>query len=252
MPDDAVLRRVRALLDRAEGTTFEAERDACLAKAQELMVRHAIDEALVDRARGAADPVARTVEYATTRGYVSLRRDLLARLAEANRCRAAFHPNREGGVQRAVLVGYPVDLDWVEMLYTSLLLQLMAAAERAWSSPGPHRATTRRSFLTSFGHGFVAQVAERLRAVTRTAERAAADTRPGTQLVLRDRSAEVDRHFVELFPRTRSLRANVHWSVEGEQAGREAGRRADLGAPGRTLRTDRPGLPGTGPAPAGG
>ena len=45
--------RVRALLDRAEHPeTPEAEAQACAAKAAELMMRHAIDEAAVRAARG--------------------------------------------------------------------------------------------------------------------------------------------------------------------------------------------------------
>ena len=45
--DAGVLAKVRALLAKAESTTFEAEAEALTAKAHQLMVRHTIDEALV-------------------------------------------------------------------------------------------------------------------------------------------------------------------------------------------------------------
>ena len=39
--------KVRALLAKAESTTFEAEAEALFAKAHQLMVRNAIDEAVL-------------------------------------------------------------------------------------------------------------------------------------------------------------------------------------------------------------
>ena len=43
-----MLARIRALLAKAEATTFVEEADAFTAKAQELMARHAIDAAAVE------------------------------------------------------------------------------------------------------------------------------------------------------------------------------------------------------------
>ena len=51
---DPVLERIRGLLAKAESTTFEAEATALTAKAQELMTRHAIDAALLQRRSGRA------------------------------------------------------------------------------------------------------------------------------------------------------------------------------------------------------
>src|SRR5690606_12989948 len=57
-PDrDAWLRRVRALLDKARSTSYAEEADALVAKAHELMERHAIDEALLATTDERTDPV---------------------------------------------------------------------------------------------------------------------------------------------------------------------------------------------------
>jgi len=50
--DDAVLAKVRALLAKAESTTFTHEADALTAKAQELIARHSIDEAMARSSAG--------------------------------------------------------------------------------------------------------------------------------------------------------------------------------------------------------
>ena len=49
-PSDSVVHRIQALLAKAESTEFPDEAEAFLAKAQELMARHAIDDAMLRRA----------------------------------------------------------------------------------------------------------------------------------------------------------------------------------------------------------
>jgi uncharacterized protein DUF2786 len=260
MSQSDVLRRVRALLDKAESTTYDAEREACVAKAQALMVEHAVGQATLaaDPRAATATPVARRLTYATSRGYVNVRRDLLATLARANRCQAVVHTDRSRSAQEATLVGFVDDLAWVEMLYTSLLVQLFGAAERAYAAtaPGPpatgwrawRRARAlerpnRRTFTNSFGHGFVHQVADRLRKAT---EEATLAGRPGAALVLSDRAAEVDAATRELFGDLTKLRAGRSaWSADGYRSGQAAGDTADLGARGRSVGANRRTLPGS-------
>ena len=59
-----VLEKVRALLAKAESSTFEAEAEALTAKAQELMARHRIERALVERRTNGArsQPIARRIQ----------------------------------------------------------------------------------------------------------------------------------------------------------------------------------------------
>ena len=55
-PDRRVLDRVRGLLTKAESTEFPAEAEALTAKAQELMARHSIEQAMVEARCGASGP----------------------------------------------------------------------------------------------------------------------------------------------------------------------------------------------------
>src|SRR4051794_37528109 len=59
--DTRVLDRVRALLAKAESTDFPAEAEAFSAKAQELIARHSIEEALTARDRAEVVPFARRI-----------------------------------------------------------------------------------------------------------------------------------------------------------------------------------------------
>ncbi len=141
------------------------------------------------------------------------------------------------------MFGFESDRERVEVLYTSLLLQATTQVARqrpAWSDESV--AAYRRSWL----HGFAAEVHRRLDAAERRAagERSedagsrAGAGEPSVELVLADREEQVDRAFAETFPQIPRARA-ASLSGSGLRAGVAAGRRADLGTPGRRRRPDR-------------
>jgi hypothetical protein len=234
--DPRLLARVRALLAKAESTTFPEEADALTAKAQELMSRHAIDAALVDGASTVgAGPDHRVIVIDPP--YVSAKISVLGGVAAANRCQTVSSP----GEDRAHLFGFPVDLDGVEVLYTSLLLQATAAMTAA----GPRTDRSGRSRTRSFRHAFLlafaVRVSERLQDAARATVTEVDRARGGALVpVLADREAAVDRAVREAFPRLGSRRPSVS-SPEGLDAGRRAGDRADLGT---TRLRPRPGRRG--------
>ena len=135
--DSRALSRIRGLLAKAESTDFEAEAEALTAKAQELMARHAIDTAMLGRhaptpapPRGAGAPAAPRRPARRGQGRHRAGR----RVGERGAGGAA------AGYGIATLVGMPGDLDAVELLVTSLLLQagrgLADAVRRAGSRGG--------------------------------------------------------------------------------------------------------------------
>ena len=81
--DDPMLVKVRALLAKAESTEFEAESDAFTAKAQELMARHAIDDA-VARAGSSRREAPVTRRIAVDDPYVDAKSQLLVVVARPN------------------------------------------------------------------------------------------------------------------------------------------------------------------------
>lgn len=228
-PSDPWLRRVQALLAKAESTDFPAEAEALLAKVQELMTRHAIDEAMV-RASGAAEAgVVRSEVIVVEPPYANARSALLGAVAMANGCRMVV-ARSGGGAQRCVVVGHAGDLANTATLFAALS---MHATRAMLSAPVPPYDTPRR-FRHAFVLAFAARISERLQAATRSA-RAEAEHAAGRSLVpvLADRSQAVAQAFAELFPRTRAVRTQSS-SFAGQRSGRAAADRADVGHTGLT------------------
>jgi uncharacterized protein DUF2786 len=217
--DERMLGKIRALLAKAESTEFPEEAEALSARAQELMARYSIDHALLAAETGSKDkPVPRRIPVDNP--YEAPKLHLLNVVADANRCKAIFM--RQVGM--ATVLGFAADLDAVELLFTSLLVQATSAMVRAGSRSG-----RTRSFRQSFLIAYAVRIGERLTEATGAAERAAAEETPERNLlpVLASREREVTEAVESMFTnltRSRGLRAN---DEEGWASGRAA---ADLAA----------------------
>jgi hypothetical protein len=223
--DERVLARVRALLAKAESTNYPAEAETFTAGAQALMARHAIDHALLAATgRAPADePTARRI--GVDNPYESPKATLLSAIASANRSRAVWHKN----LGFTTVVGYPADLDAVEVLFTSLLVQAVSAMTREGSrtdhAGGSRTRSFRQSFLISYAH----RIRERLSATNREQTEAAASESGAENLlpVLASRTEAVDRATTAMFPSVVTSSAGAAWDEEGWAVGRAA---ADLAA----------------------
>jgi hypothetical protein len=223
--DDRALRRIRGLLAKAESTDFPEEAESLTAKAQELMTRHAIDAALLDAGRSTTGGSAvGTRRVHVQDPYVRAKMQLLSAVAEANDVRVVWY----SGIGIANLVGVPADVAAVELLFTSLLLQVAHALSAA-EEPSGHRSAS-RSFRRSFLLGYAHRIGERLQTARRSATAEAA-AEHGVDLlpVLRSRQAAVEGRMAELFPRVRATRSRASVDAGGWSAGREAAERADVG-----------------------
>jgi hypothetical protein len=224
--DDRALRRIRGLLTKAESTEFAEESEALTAKAQELMTRHAVDAAMLSPDRPAGADV-RTRRMHVADPYVRAKMQLLGAVADANDVRVVWYQ----GLGIANLVGGRADLDAVELLFTSLLLQVaraLASAERHGAGQSASRAF-RRAFLLGYAH----RIGERLQASRQRATAEAVAERGADLLpVLRSRLEAVESAVAELFPRVRASRSRASVDAGGWYAGRSAAERADV-APGR-------------------
>jgi len=227
--DERVLRRVRALLAKAESTTFEAEAETFTAGAQALMARHSIDAALLsvtdDRRR--ATPEGRRIGIDNP--YEAPKALLLTAVADANRCRTVW--SRELGL--STLVGFATDLDSVETLFTSLLVQATHAMTREGSRADRHGRSRTRAFRQSFLSAFAARIGERLSEVSRSETDAAAGDSGrlgGRELVplLAARSAVVDEAVEAMFPELVMRSVALGRDLEGWHSGRRAADGAGL------------------------
>ncbi len=216
-----MLTRIRALLAKAEATDYPEEAEALTAKAQELMARHSVDEALLaHREHSAETPVA--CRIGVDAPYETAKAILLDAVATANRCRAVW--NESFGF--STVVGFAPDLEMAEVLYTSLLVQgtsAMTRAEAAQRSGGRRRTKTfRQSFLMAYAH----RVGERLAATSEQVTSSDASLLP----VLAARDVAVTGAVDAMFPSTQRTRVRGVDDLAGWEEGRAAADRAATSA----------------------
>lgn len=223
--------KVSALLAKAERTENEHEAEAFFEKAQELMSKWAIDDAMLRAAGGGkakADPlIVRRVDLPNS--YFNANVDLIVCIARANDVKLVMGRPYRGSQGYVRLAGHESDVKNVESLYVNLLIQVTREVRKArqepgdWSSPYVFRNTFRSAFASRIGE----RLQEAKRRATATAR---TEHGSGMDLVLRDKGEVVSRFYHEQFPKTRASRGGQRsWSGSGAAAGRAAGDRADIG-----------------------
>jgi len=210
--DRRVLARVRALLAKAESTPYPDEAEALSTKAQELMARHAFEQAVLEHDDRPQDASAHRIWL--TGPYQGPKAQLVDAVATANRCRAVFYAQ----LGCVALVGHHTDLEISTVLSTSLQVQATQAMKR---TPARTRAF-RHAFLTGYAHRI------HTRLTTATTEATSGDTR--LVPVLGRRQQAVDIKFAAMFPGIRVRRSTIS-DTSGWSAGQAAATLADLTPP---------------------
>lgn len=232
MTNDDMLRKIQGLLAKADGTDNEHERDAFYAKAQALMLKHAIDEAMLAAAgNGQEDdrtPIVEAFTFSADDRFRPGKMSLLHGIAETNRVRAVFHRATKKN-QQSSLVGFKSDIEFVKLLYTSALMQAMGASNKAWKQSAG--SGSRHTFTSNFIYGFAGTVTRRLDEAARQAKADAGVTEgTSTALALIDRDQQISDKFAEAFPRVGTARGSLSRNGDARLAGAAAGRNADLSA----------------------
>jgi hypothetical protein len=237
--DERMLSRIRALLAKAESTEFAEEAEALSGRAQELMAKYSIDHALLAAETGQTEtPGGRRI--AVDNPYEAPKATLLQIVAQANRCRVVW--SRELGL--VTVIGFPADLDAVELLFTSLLVQANTAMLRTGGRRDGSGRSRTRAFRQSFLLAYAVRIGERLSEAADHAEReavaeqravdadaAGGGARKGADLVpflaARHRAVDdaVDEMFGSTLTRSRSVRAT---DADGWNSGRAAADLASL------------------------
>ncbi|WP_326955247.1 DUF2786 domain-containing protein [Amycolatopsis sp. NBC_01286] len=210
--DEKKLGRVRALLAKAESSSFPEEAEALSAKAQELMTRYALDRVLVETSVPDV-PASRRLWLDTP--YLDAKSLLVHVVATANRCQAVFDP-RWGFV---TVVGDENDLDAIALLTTSLLVQ---ATRAMIADPAGRSRAFRQSFLVSYA----TRIGERLEKAAKTTLSSSPDS-DRLLPVLASHELKVKAAFTELFPEVVGKSVTVR-DLDGWDAGRSAADRARL------------------------
>lgn len=226
--DPKVLARVRALLAKAESTPYPEEAEALSAKAQELMNRHALEQALVEGVEAQEQAVI-TVRMWLEAPYVQAKTLLVQAVAQANRCRSIALT----GTDMVSIVGHAGDLEVVQVLVTSLLVQAGRAMVAEGKKTGAGGRPRSRSFRQTFLVAYAGRIGERLREASETAADEVTDDR--LLPVLTRRASAVDDTVEEHFGELRSKVVPAH-----DRAGWDAGRAA---ADAASLTVDRERIP---------
>lgn len=226
---EGLLAKVRALLAKAESTSFNEEAAAFMAKAQELMTRHRIDRAmLADRDDGpAGGPGGRRILIDDP--YAQAKFFLLDAVAQANTVRAVWSK----GLDFATVMGFATDLDVVEELFTSLLVQATSAMAREGSKTDAFGRSRTRRFRKAFLLAYASRIGQRLEeAAEATVHEAEQDYGTALLPVLAARDEQVAQLTDEVFPELSTVRVTVS-DAEGWHAGTTHADLADLssGAP---------------------
>jgi hypothetical protein len=214
--DQKVLSRVRGLLAKAESTTFPEEAEALSAKAQELMSRYSLERVVVDSVPGSDPHPAAARRLWLDNPYVAAKALLVGAVAEANRCRTVLSEK----LGFTTVLGDEVDLEIVELLSTSLLVQATRAMVSAGSQISRAGRSRTRSYRQSFLIAYATRIGERLTTARDVGTAAVVDAQRLLP-VLAARERVVDELFESMFPQSVSRTYSV-----GNAAGWHAGRAA--------------------------
>lgn len=136
MDKQEVLRKVQALLEKAESTGFTAEADACRAKADSLMMAYSIEMWELDQRRTPEQrgtPEIRVFDISLSDNPVSHEMRLVfSTLCNHWQVKPVFvgwmgRPYRKGDLPRrqfVEVVGFPQELDWLELMFTTIRLHI--------------------------------------------------------------------------------------------------------------------------------
>lgn len=256
MNNDKMLTRIGNLLRQAEGTDNQSEADAFTEAAQRLATTHSVSLELARTAAGARDKTAVPITRTSTigkRGKKGLRTyvGLMSAIANTNSVRLDIATNSTFVIQ----YGFESDVNTVDALYASLVVQMVKASElylrsgewkntrihrlvayrdeygrryQQWEARTPNRLQARIEFQV----GYAVRIGKRLAAAREQATRdidatnGVGDTRsagaPSAELVLKGKDVAVNDHYKKVSPARGSYRANSRSTTYG-QAARDAG-----------------------------
>lgn len=132
----------------------------------------------------------------------------------------------------STVVGFEGDLESVELLYTSLLVQGTAAMTRAEAGQRAGGRKRTKTFRQSFLLAYASRLGQRL---AETAEHTAAEV-PDNLPALVARDVAVSSRAEEMFPKTTTTRLRGATDLAGWTDGTEAADRAHVGTAGRADR----------------
>lgn len=203
--DDNKLEKIRALLAKAESTDQEQEAVLYMEKAQELMFKYRVDQAMIDATlpkEKREKPIFYQMAFSEVPGW-SARKQLLLGLSSINSVIAKMWRPDGRDIKAVNLYGMESDIRWVEELYTSITMQMdqailgRTAGETVdefdlMFGPGVDKLDVANihNWKIEFMNGYVERIMNRLRPVSVSGQ-------ASVQIVLRNKREEVQSFLTE-------------------------------------------------------
>lgn len=236
MSQEKWLDKVEKLLAKANRAGTPEEAEAFYTKAQELMVRWSIDEAMLQKAGKSQDELVTEHVEMKRSGLFKTYVRLWSEIAKANDVKILMYSPGDWRVPGVDLIGWKSDVDKVKMLYASFMIQ--SQRERNKSIPDYMRQGERWSnsaevarWRKSFQIGYASRIGRRLReAKARTQTEVVTNSKAssGMELAIKDRSEAVKDYFNSI-PSHKGRNSSMKLDYEAMGSGAAAADRADLG-----------------------
>lgn len=224
--------KIQKLLAKAERAGTEAEAAAFFAKAEELMHKWAIDDAMLAAAGKRDTDVIEQRAFRWTGSSLSTTWDadmhLMVVISRNHNVRMLVSRS----TRTMYLVGYRSDIDNVLTVFTALVVQSARFQREAWKTAEGKEwmgQYDKRVWARSFREGFADRIGVRLReAREHVHAEAKREHGSGMDLVLVDRKDRVDAFYDDI-PKGTARSSSRRSDPNGRAAGREAANRADMG-----------------------
>lgn len=230
--------KISKLLRKAESTSSQAEAESLFEKAQELMTKYAIDEAMLNLKAEKTEEIVRKT-YVFSGIYRKPLFELGYFVGLENDCKVLVYDRSRSPQERhCILIGFESDVRNAMLLIQSLEIQALASMKAWWDETGSEMGFDKGSGKKArkeFIHGFALEIWRRLQAGRKSGIKQA-ETESGSEsvaLVLANKRDLVENWFADHYGgsvrRSRVGRNRSYGSFEAHAAGRQAGSKADIG-----------------------
>jgi len=220
MAVDGLISKIEALFKQAANTPYPDEAATFQAKAQELMTKYQIEEAMLNNR--VLDDELTTFDVMINNPYLVDKAILLNAVAQNNYCKVVRHP------KFARVYGYSNDIRMVVAMYTALEIDMINQMWVAFKDKTEYTSTV--SWKKSFFGGYANRIHHRLKTAKKEQFDETSKNNGNDEfalvLVKKDKSVEdyYNSNTFALRTTTRTLT-----SASGYGAGSSAGNRADIG-----------------------